>query len=284
MSLILQRCLLAIALGTIVAIFPTRSGAQVAEPAPQQFVISLELLEISHTALHAAGVKHYEGAADKPRSVLPESNLDIPEGRIDGESYQVGSYKLHLHVDDKDDALLKCLASLKKRKLAKVLAEPTLVIASGRPAQFRVGGEYPTKVSQSPGADSTNLRRDGTQVDAIVTERDDGRIRLDMHARFGFSAPSRDIVINGKTVPGLDVHEFAFATVMKPAQTLIVGGIGRQRVEEKAVNATAGKPAKKVRSTNILELVVVARVEKVDAQAPATAKRPAPAPAPLAPK
>ncbi len=253
---------------------------------PQQFVVDLELLEISHTAMRAADVKFFEGAdaKDNMKSVLPASNVKVDNSDVEAESYAVGTHSVRLHIVDQGDPLLKYLASLKQQKLAKVLAEPTLVIVTGTPGQFRVGGEFPILVPQSLGTVSIDYKRYGTEINALAIEQDDHKIRLVMHPRISVIDPRRSVTINGTHVPGLLVREFEFAGLLKPNQTIVVGGTIRDEEVEKVVKGAAGKPAKKVRSTNILELVIIARVEKVDAQAPATAKRPAPAPAPPAPK
>ncbi len=106
-----------------------------------------------------------------------------------------------------------------------------------------------------------------------------------MHPRFSVIDPRRSVTIDGTTVPGLRVREFAVAAVAKSGKTLVIGGTVQHDVEEKAAKPTAGKPTKKVRSETTSELVVVARIEMVDAPpAPvsaATARQPAlPAPMP----
>jgi pilus assembly protein CpaC len=250
---------------------------------PQQFVVNLELLEISHTGMRAADVKFFEGAEKDERSVLPKSKLT--NAPIDGVDDQFPlDESLRVHVVEKDDTLLKYLASLKQQKLAKVLAAPTLVMVSGRPAQFMVGGAFPILVPKIQGTVSTEFKQYGTQVDAVALELEDGRVCIEMKPRFSVIDPRRSVTIAGTEVPGLLVREFEFAGLLKPNQTIVVGGTIRDEEAEKTVKSTAGKPAKKVRSTNVLELVIVARVEKVDAQAPATSKRPMPATAPPAPK
>ena len=56
---------------------------------------------------------------------------------------------------------------LQRNNLLKVLAEPTLVTTSGRPAYFLSGGEMPIPVPQSLGTVSIQFRKFGTQVDFV---------------------------------------------------------------------------------------------------------------------
>ena len=88
----------------------------------------------------------------------------------------------------------KLVESLQKDKLAKVLAEPTLVTVSGRPACFQSGGEIPIIVPQSSGTMTTEYRQTGTRVDCVGTVMENGQVRLELSS----------------TVSEVDAHRKAF--------------------------------------------------------------------------
>ena len=74
------------------------------------------------------------------------------------------------------------IEALRKHELVKVLAEPSLVTVSGRPATFQSGGEFPIIVPQSLGTQTVEYRQLGTRLDCLAEELDSGRIRLALRA------------------------------------------------------------------------------------------------------
>ena len=72
------------------------------------------------------------------------------------------------------------LVALEKRNLAKVCADPTLVVVSGRPAKFHAGGEFP--VTDATGR--TQFKEFGTKVDVLATALGGRKVELDIRPEF----------------------------------------------------------------------------------------------------
>ena len=72
------------------------------------------------------------------------------------------------------------LTSLQKNNLAKVVANPTLAVISGRPASFHAGGEFP--VSKTNGG--TEFKEFGTKVDVLAMTLGGDKVRVEIRPEF----------------------------------------------------------------------------------------------------
>lgn len=123
------------------------------------------------------------------------------------------------------------LEALRQNNLAKILAEPTLVTVSGRPAFFNSGGEFPVPVPQGLGTVGIEYRKYGTQVDFVPIVLGNGNIRLEVRPRVSEIDPSRSTVIEGTSVPGVRVREVDTGVEMMAGQTLAIAGLVQTRIE-----------------------------------------------------
>ncbi len=73
--------------------------------------------------------------------------------------------------------------ALKENGLIKVLAEPTLITMSGKPANFLAGGEFPIPVPQTGGTDNTitiEYKTYGVGLNFTPTVLGNGRISMEV--------------------------------------------------------------------------------------------------------
>ena len=185
-----------------------------AEP---QVLVHVKVLEISRSKLRKLGIDFAKAE--------PGGTGLFQDGPAGGRAFE-------FNVVDDGDALLGVLDALQQDRLARVLAEPTLVTMSGRPASCHVGGEVPAPVPQEDGTVAVEFREFGNRVDLLPIVLDKGRIRLEVRARVGRIDPSRSVQIQGQTCPGLQVSEVDTGVEMAVGQTLIVGGVVQKRAAE----------------------------------------------------
>ncbi len=164
-------------------------------------------------------------------------------------------------------AVLSLLEALQEDKLARVLAEPTLVTLSGRPAHCHVGGEIPAPVPQEDGTVAVEFREYGNRIDLVPIVLDGGRIRLEVRVQVGQIDPSRSVEVQGQTCPGLIVREVDTAVAMAAGQTLILGGLVEKRAVEPAEQTAQAGEADAVEEE--VELLVLVQPEIVNALKPA---------------
>jgi pilus assembly protein CpaC len=107
---------------------------------------------------------------------------------------------------------------------AKILAEPNLVVLSGRTANFLSGGEFavPTVVGVGGAeAATTYFKSFGTQVLFTPTVLDKDRIRLQVAPTF--STVNSDIAVNG--ILGLDTRTASTTVDLREGQVLAIAGL-----------------------------------------------------------
>ena len=150
------------------------------------------------------------------------------------------------------------IEALQKHDLAKVLAEPTIVTVSGRPAAFQSGGEFPIIVPQSSNTVVVEYRHFGTRLDCVPEVLEDGRIRLELLAEVSEIDKSRSVTIRNEPVPALRTRRVDTAVEVKNGQTLVLGGLNQNRPKKDegesaeteeialfvAVTASLGRPVR----------------------------------------
>jgi pilus assembly protein CpaC len=175
-----------------------------------------------------------------------------------------------------DNSFFGFLEALRDNNLAKVLAEPTLVTVSGRPASFNAGGEFPILVPQSLGTISIEYKQFGTRVDFVPIVLGNGSVRLEVRPQVSELDNANGVTLNGNRIPGLRTRWVDTAVEMRAGQTLALAGLIQTRVEAQnrgipwlADLPWAGAAFRRVEEQqNEIELVVTVRPELVDALDP----------------
>jgi pilus assembly protein CpaC len=184
-----------------------------------------------------------------------------------------GTGTVRFGIVNDDNSFFGFVEALRRNDLLKVLAEPTLITVSGRPAFFNSGGEFPILVPQSLGTSSIEFKKFGTQVDFVPIVLGNGNIRLEVRPKVSELDDSRGISINGVIVPALKERVVDTAVEMKPGQTLALAGLVQTKLE--SVNQGLpwlsdlpylGIPFRRVNEEiNEVELLIIVTPEVVDA-------------------
>lgn len=168
------------------------------------------------------------------------------------------------------------LEALRQDNLAKILAEPTLVTSSGRPAYFTVGGEVPYTVPQGLGTIAIEYKEYGTRVDFVPIVLGNGRIRLEVRPRVSDIDAGRSITQDGHVIYAFRKHEAETGVTLQAGQTLAIAGLVQNRVEATRHGIPwvsdlpyAGALFRRVEEqNNEVELLVFVTPELVDAMDP----------------
>jgi Bacterial type II and III secretion system protein len=165
---------------------------------PEKFVLRLQLIEIDRSKLRQLG------------SDLARLGVDKSVNCIDA-----------------DPALLDRLASLEQQKISHVLAKPSIVVASGRPAKFVVGNEI-----SLPSADAKDgLRKEtiGTQIDLTATSLGRNRVAVHLNPRVTALDQSHLHLANGDSVPGVTVRQIDTNLELEFGKTSVISGLVQER-------------------------------------------------------
>jgi pilus assembly protein CpaC len=243
----------------------------------QQVLLHVKLMEVSRTKLRKMGFDWYLSTAhvsifQNAAGLLRSAALTPGTGTVTS----TGGEDLALGVVSGNTAFFGFLEALRQYNLVKVLAEPTLVTVSGRPASFNSGGEFPIIVPQSLGTVSIEYRQFGTRVDFVPIVLGNGRVRLEVRPQVSEIDPARNVTIANTTVPGLRTRWVDTAVEMNAGQTLALAGLIQTQVESENRGLPwlsdlpwFGAAFRRVeQSNNEVELLVLVTPEFVDALDP----------------
>jgi pilus assembly protein CpaC len=193
---------------------------------PQQILIRVQALEMSRTKLRELGIDfswRNFNANEKKRAQLvslPQNSRAVSE----------------LGVINDSESFLSFIESLERQNVARILAAPTIVAVSGRPAAFNVGGEFP--IPAPPDSEQTvEFQSYGTKVDVLATAQGDNRVRLELRVRVSERDDSRSVDIDGTRVPALHVRQCDSAVELNYGQTGMLTGLLQRRTEVRRTEA-----------------------------------------------
>jgi Flp pilus assembly secretin CpaC len=207
----------------------------------QQVSIWCQLVEVDLTKLENAAVEWSKlgpisGAPSPFLSLSPEGGPQLPE-----------------FVD-----------ALRKKNIAKLIADPTIVTMSGRPASFRQGGEIAAPAEKEGGVKFKQL---GTQMDFVAIAQGAKRIRLELRVKSSELDPETTMTVNGERLPGVNVREFDTGLEVTDGEVSVLSW-PEQIVNEVTTDEATGA---KTESTRKLKTFCLVRVDLMD---PAAIKRP----------
>ncbi len=253
----------------------------------QQIALKVKVMEVSRTKLRSAGFDwaYIDGNTAVVQTVSQLASAvtaGVAGNPISGTpptppaAAATGGDTVRFQIVDGNRGFFGFIEALRQYDLIKVLAEPTLVTVSGRPAAFNSGGEFPIVVPQSLGTVSIEYREVGTRVDFVPLVLGNGNIRLEVRPSVSEIDPARSVTINNVTVPGLRTRWVDTAVEMRAGQTLALAGLIQTRVEAQnrglpwlADLPWVGAAFRRVEEeNNEVELLIMVTPEFVDAMDP----------------
>ncbi len=176
-------------------------------PGEKQVMLKVRIAELKRSAVRTLGADFNIDVGDFAfNSVLGAGGNVMLTGTFDKDSFNL------------------LLRALETNGSAKILAEPNLVVLSGRTANFLAGGQFavPTVVGVGGAqAATTTFKGFGTQVSFSPTVLDKDRIRLQVAPTF--STINRNNSVNG--IFGLDTRTVATTVDLREGQVLAIAGL-----------------------------------------------------------
>ncbi|MFH1269350.1 MAG: histidine kinase, partial [Planctomycetota bacterium] len=190
-----------------------------------QVLLHVKAMEVSRTKLRNLGFDW---------SIVANNGLFTSgaSGLIDAASGVItGSPTARFDILGGSSDFFGVLEALRQDNLAKMLAEPTLVTTSGRPAFFQAGGEVPIPVPQGLGTVAIEYKEWGVRVDFVPIVLGGGRIHLEVRPRVSTLDYAQGTDIQGTFVPGLKKQEVDTGVQMQAGQTLAIAGLVKHEIE-----------------------------------------------------
>lgn len=125
--------------------------------------------------------------------------------------------------------------ALKENGLTRVLAEPTLITTSGRPANFLAGGEFPIPVPQSSGTGNTitiDYKTFGVGLSFTPTVLSNKKISMEVKPEVSELDTTNAVQISGYVVPGLTTRRVSTVVELADGQSFAIAGLLQDNVRE----------------------------------------------------
>lgn len=236
----------------------------------QQVQLHVKVVEVSRTKLEQLGVD-WAVLASNDFVIQSVSGL-VSAAATQGGTLAGTSDTLRLGILNNGNSFGAYIDALRRNTLAKLLAEPTLITRSGRPARFQVGGQIPVPVPAGLGVTSIEYRDFGTEVDFVPIILGNGNIRLEVRG----SVTEIDPSINVQGAPGFRSRMIDTGVEMKAGQTLALAGLvfNRMDSENRGIPFLSdipwfGIPFRRVeRTVNEVELLIMITPELGEALDP----------------
>lgn len=199
----------------------------------QQVLLKVKVMEVQRSKIRQLGINlFFVGQngyfASTPGQLVPLAALTTPFGGPPGLTPSANALPdatLSFGIVNDSSIFNAFVEALKQESLLKILAEPKLVTANGRPANLLAGGEFPILVPQSLGTVSIEWREFGTRLEAVPILIGNGRLRLELQPEVSERDFSNAVTLSGTTVPGLTTRRVNTQVEMKFGQTLVLGGL-----------------------------------------------------------
>jgi Flp pilus assembly secretin CpaC len=193
---------------------------------PEQISVQVKMVEINRTKLRKLGVDWSTFNNGQPTQTDLAGLLGTKPAAA---STTAPGVSLQTNVDP---AVLEIITALERQNVTRVLAMPTVVMTSGRPASLNIGTDLPIPDPAAPGG--VRVEKCGTQVDLTAVSLGDNRVRIDVRPRVSEINAEHAVVVNGAKVPAISVRQLDTSLEMEFGKTTIMSGMVQQR---KAANA-----------------------------------------------
>lgn len=140
-------------------------------------------------------------------------------------------------ITDQAKAFFGYLEALQEKGVVKVLATPTLVTLSGRPAEFLTGGEQPFPTAQGAvQTPSVQFKKFGTRLNFLPVVLGGGKIRLELVPEVSTVNFNAAVNVGGIDVPQFVTQQLHATVEMMDGETLILGGIIQTEKDSRVVS------------------------------------------------
>jgi pilus assembly protein CpaC len=203
----------------------------------QQVQLHVKVMEVSRTKLRELGFDFaqlsgnniaFSGVSGLLTGVTAATSSS---GSYTPPSMTTASNNMFFQVVNGNNAFFGVLQALRQDNLMKVMADPTLVTVSGRPAKFHAGGSIPIPQPSGLGTVSYVLQPYGTTLDFVPIVLGNGKIRLEVRPEVSEIDPSVSVSVQGTSCPGLLDRGVDTGVEMQAGQTLAIAGLVQTRIE-----------------------------------------------------
>lgn len=197
---------------------------------PSQVQADVRFVEVSRSKVKEVGIRMFGTSSNNFLFGSPGSNTlaSVPIGGIAGTATATPLVESGFNIlfGGGSRQFLMALNALEGSGFAYTLARPSLVALSGQTASFLAGGEVPIPVPSS-GSDSISIeyKEFGVRLSLTPTVIDSRRITLKVAPEVSELDYNAGVVIQGTTVPALQVRRTDTTVSLADGESFVIGGL-----------------------------------------------------------
>jgi Flp pilus assembly secretin CpaC len=230
---------------------------------PHSIYVSVEVLEVSLTKMRELG---FDFGSNQGEMILAGSWQGLHHGSgaytAPGEESDQGDADV---PQPKDESTAPFIDALIQNNVARVLANPCVMMVSGEPATLFVGEQFPLPRT-APDA-PVEFQEAGIRHDVLADSLGNGRVRLHIRPRISTAGPP-EFEVDGVPVRSLRVQQCELSCETTFGETVAMCGLVTERTE--AIIQDGGRVTEKPIE---IALWVVVRAEDASTMPPRTAVR-----------
>lgn len=200
---------------------------------------AIKIVEVSRRTLEQFGFNFLKNSANTTVTVSPPGVLGGVAANRDagvfdvtsGSGFRAVQDAFQLAIGDATASVLGVISLLERRGLARTLAEPSLVAASGQRASFLAGGEFPVPVVQgNSNAVSVEFKEFGVRLTMTPTVLSPERIALKVAPEVSELDFTNSFQSGGVQVPGLAVRRTDTSIELGDGESFVISGLISNRM------------------------------------------------------
>jgi pilus assembly protein CpaC len=216
---------------------------RVAVPEPEpQILLKVKFADLDRAALLELGANVFSTGATNTIGSVSTGQFSPPTLPPNGTAQgNVGKFivsdLLNVFLFRPDLNLGATIRLLQEKKLVEILAEPNVLAANGKQANFVAGGEFPYPVVSGAGgvaglAVSIQFKEFGVRLNFLPTLTPQGTIRLVVEPEVSALDYANGITYQGFNVPGLDTRRISTEIELQDGQSFGIAGLLDNRLTE----------------------------------------------------
>jgi Flp pilus assembly secretin CpaC len=237
----------------------------------QSIQVSVEMLEVSLTKLRKLGIDIHASPGELIDAgslglLSGESGTYTPPGENGSDGKPAGA------APEQGDSAAGLLNLLRQNNVARMLANPCVVVVSGKPASLFVGEQIP--LPPAGDRDAIEFQEAGTRLDVLAESLGDRRVRLYIRPRIS-TARGAQFDVDGVPVRTLSVQQCDLSCETTLGEAVVLSGLVTERVE-----ATVRDGGQVEETINEIALWIIVRADDAAAPRRVAARVPRRPPAP----
>ncbi len=204
-----------------------------------QIMLQVRFAEVDRVALNQFGLNILSLPGAKNVGTVSTQqfsppNLTTPTNGL-GSALGVNNL-LNIFIDRPDINLAATIQALQQQNVLQILAEPTLLTASGKEASFLAGGEFPFPVLQSTSGGTgfagitIQFKEFGVRLNFTPTITLDGLIHMKVQPEVSSLDFTNALTLQGFTVPALSTRRASSEMELADGQSFAMAGLMDNRV------------------------------------------------------